>query len=128
MTEVVDPDRLDAVLDAMASPWRRRILYLLRERGPVGLDDLVDWLGTWNEVVDHGADGLPDDVEMLRVRLHHVHLPKLEDAGLVEYERGEPVALAQLSGDIEDLLDVAGDLEPPAGGPEAVDELLTDEE
>jgi len=128
MTEVVDPDRLDAVLDAMASPWRRRILYLLRERGPVGLDDLADGLGTWNEVVDHGADGLPDDVEIVRVRLHHVHLPKLEDAGLVEYERGEPVALAQLSGDIEELLDVAGGLELPVEGPEGLDELLTDEE
>jgi DNA-binding transcriptional ArsR family regulator len=128
MTEVVDPDRLDAVLDAMASPWRRRILYLLRERGPVGLDDLADGLGTWNEVVDHGADGLPDDVEIVRVRLHHVHLPKLEDAGLVEYERGEPVALAQLSGDIEELLDVAGGLELPVEGPEGLDELLTDVE
>ena len=128
MTEVVDPDRLDAVLDAMASPWRRGILYLLSERGPLEIDDLADGLGAWNEVVDHGGRTLPDDVEMLRVRLHHVHLPKLEDAGLVEYERGEPVALAQLSGDIEELLDVAGGLEPPVEGPDAVDELLADEE
>lgn len=81
----VDPAGLDALLDALASDRRRRVLRYLESAkdGPTSVATLADVLRRRNEA---GADRAT-----LRARLHHVELPKLDDAGLLTYdpERGE---------------------------------------
>jgi DNA-binding transcriptional ArsR family regulator len=63
----------DAILTSLADEHRRIVLgTLVRTDGP------TDWTTLATEVAGH-ADAT---VEEVLVTLHHVHLPKLEDAGL----------------------------------------------
>ncbi len=75
-----DSERLPGdALEAMASTRRQHVAGALADsaREIESLDDLVDAVG---ERFDD-----PDEDE-LRAALHHVHLPKLDEAGLVDYD------------------------------------------
>jgi predicted transcriptional regulator len=68
---------LDRVFDVLSRSTRRRVLRILvepapRDRGEVALSSLVSEA---------------EDVESARLELTHVHLPKLDDAGIVEWDR-----------------------------------------
>ena len=66
----------DVVLRLLADQRRRTVLrYLSACDGEVTLDDVVGALST-----DDGDEG------DLRVALHHHHLPRLADAGVVTYD------------------------------------------
>jgi len=75
----------DTVLDACKHPHRRIVLAAFVEtHQPVPVDDLA------NAIVTHNHHMPPTDVSgetltRIRTALNHVHLPKLDEAGLVEY-------------------------------------------
>jgi DNA-binding transcriptional ArsR family regulator len=70
-----DTDELFAVL---SSAKRRFVLAHLAQRAaPPALDPLAGALAEWSDDLSH---------EDARIALHHVHLPKLREAGLVEYD------------------------------------------
>jgi len=74
---------LDSLFEILADEQRRRLLAHLMETddGVAGVSELADRL----------ADG-DDERERAVIRLHHAHLPKLEDEGIVEYDaRSEAV-------------------------------------
>jgi hypothetical protein len=88
-----EDDRL--VGELVVSPQRRDVVGFLRDNGGVAtFDEVVD-------VLDREADR-----HLSAVRLHHVHLPKLQAAGAVEWdeETGEirltPRARATVTNDI----------------------------
>lgn len=68
---------LDAALRALAHPERRRILVALAEHDPPS-DEVLD--------VPEDAPG-ETAAEKRRIDLYHVHLPTLEAAGLVRWDR-----------------------------------------
>jgi DNA-binding transcriptional ArsR family regulator len=83
------PVSRDTLLSAVANEQRRAILASLTEASENTLeyDALVDRLAD----LFHDEDGgRPSDDERLRARivLHHAHLPKLAEAGIIEYEAG----------------------------------------
>ncbi|MFP9190655.1 hypothetical protein ACLI4Q_03165 [Natrialbaceae archaeon A-CW1-1] len=75
----------EAVLLAVANDQRRAILRLLNDADEQAM--AVSELA--NVVAEHTLDGEPPtDADRRRVHtaLHHIHLPKLEDSGLVAYD------------------------------------------
>jgi hypothetical protein len=70
-----DPS-LDRVFDALSHPYRRRILMLVSEHNPRDEDEFsVEDLATED-----------DDLELLTTELYHAHLPKLVDAGYIDWD------------------------------------------
>lgn len=72
--------RLNRLLKAVAHQRRRNVLYVLEEKGEgvISLDDLAD------EII---ADDLEfDDIDKVRLILHHRDVPKLAEAQLLEYD------------------------------------------
>lgn len=87
MTESTSPPStpVDSLSELLADPHRRAALTCLAgRRAPVGLHALarqvLDSLGSAR------ADSSAADVERLAIALHHNHLPRLADGGLVEYD------------------------------------------
>lgn len=93
------PDSLpiDDALTALADPERRRLIGIL---GQLDTPERMSALTRTLAVEMDWTGG--DAVEQLHVRLHHVHVPKLADVGIVIYddeadsveltERGRPLA------------------------------------
>lgn len=84
-----DNDRsLDDVFGALAHPRRRDILHVLAEHDTsLTLSDLT------NEIARRERDTSVDErseemIESIHLNLYHRHVPKLAEAGLVEYDRG----------------------------------------
>lgn len=86
--EDVAPDptapSIDAVLRALGDPERRFALTALRDLGPLSEDALGDVLSGW--LATKRSQGVVGAEERRHVeaRLHHVHLPMLETAALIE--------------------------------------------
>jgi len=66
------------IFECLADGYRREIIAALRDRGESSLHELARSL----------ADA-SDRTERLERELHHRHLPKLADAGVVEYDPKE---------------------------------------
>lgn len=80
-------ESLSAVFSALSHGRRRGILRLLRDRtSPVGLQELATHLAA-DEDDKALLEVTTRDVEVVYAGLAHAHLPKLEDAGLVAWNR-----------------------------------------
>jgi hypothetical protein len=75
---VVTPP-IDEVFALLSNDCRRRVCLFLRRAGieVATLDDLVDALA---------SDASDEERERLAINLHHRHLPKLDEAGIVDYD------------------------------------------
>ena len=81
---------LNATFDLLSSRRRRYALYHLDAASVdvFDLDELVDAVVEWERATDSGDDDGDDAAHRRRVAvsLHHEHLPKLADAGVVDYD------------------------------------------
>jgi DNA-binding transcriptional ArsR family regulator len=113
-------DPLSEYLRALAHPYRRVVLYYLREHERATLDALGDCLAGW---MGAGPEtGSSADPETIRVALHHVHVPKLADAGLLTYDpETQRATLEPLSPTVDRFVSTALDADT---GAESVDHLL----
>lgn len=77
---------LEAVLETLGHRYRRDLLSLFRERSAraVDSDDAVEFLLER----ERRRPGETPSRDHLQITLLHVHLPKLEEAGLVTFDRG----------------------------------------
>ncbi|WP_135829866.1 DUF7344 domain-containing protein [Halorussus halobius] len=99
---------LDELFDVLSAERRRHALYVLyRRTEPTTVRDLADAVAAECGV----------DLARVTADLAHVHLPKLADAGLVEYDReGGTVALDDPSDRFDRYLAAAaGDEGEPLG-------------
>ncbi|NHN49782.1 hypothetical protein G9464_19620 [Halostella sp. JP-L12] len=100
---------LDAAFDLLATERRRNALYCLREA-----DDPVPLLELADRVADREDESPSDARERVAISLGQVHLPKLDDAGVVDFDpqdryvvhRGDPI--------VDRFLDHAAEHERPA--------------
>ena len=75
-----------------AQPRRRLLAYLLTHK-QCPIDELVDVLCGWESVTNTHVDA--DEKEMIQTELHHAHLPTLEDAGLLTYNRSDEMVTVE---------------------------------
>lgn len=81
MSEQVNQRKLDRLFDTLRHPYRRRILLLLSEQSSRGQDEFhVEELQT-----------VDDEINRLTIELYHNHLPKLADAGYIEWDESTDI-------------------------------------
>lgn len=90
-TAARDEPSVDDQFDVLAVARRRTALSILGERrSPMDGEALAQAVASCERGV--APEDVPDaTVERVHVRLHHVHLPKLDDAEIVEYDREDGV-------------------------------------
>ncbi|GAB6861848.1 ArsR family transcriptional regulator [Haloplanus litoreus] len=95
---------LDACLELVSDRHRRRVVHHLRHEadGATTLEDLAEQLHS--EGCD-GKSGSLRDREQLAIQLHHTHLPKLAEYGVVEFELGSGAVRYQPNEQVETILD-----------------------
>lgn len=98
-----DTDTLsrDEVYDILSNARRRFVIYFLRGRDePVQLSELSDRVAAWEN--DVPVEELTDQqVKRVYVSLYQTHIPKLEESGIVEYDKDSGVV--QLTPQVSDL-------------------------
>lgn len=96
----------DVVFDILSSPRRRYTLYYLRTtEGPIKLTDLATQVAAWENEAD------PDEItdqerKRVYVSLYQTHIPRLDEADIVEYDSDSGlVALTESAYTIDEYLD-----------------------
>ena len=94
-TDVADSalDR-DTRFDVLSHQHRRTIITLLAETQTLTRGELTTQLAA--AVTGTAAQPTAEHRRQLRIALHHNHLPKLADAGLIEYEDDTVTATSTL--------------------------------
>lgn len=110
---------LDAVFEALRDRRQRYALYHLQEAEICGIDELTDRIAAWEQAEGSGEQEKAEN-ETLRTEinaaLHHHHLPRLDESGLVEYdERTCTVRFREPPLVLERVLSIAADVERPNG-------------
>lgn len=78
------PSESDELLEILADPRRRRALSCLsRRQTPVSREELAAAIADVEAEREGRAVG-PSPERQIEIALHHAHLPRLEDAGLIE--------------------------------------------
>lgn len=99
-----DEQSLDVVFDVLANQRRRYALARLTEHAqPITLADLAE------DVADRENEGpmtevSNEEVQTIRTALYHNHIPKLEDAGAVEYDRDRNLVLLSETTDMPEYM------------------------
>lgn len=109
---------LGETFDVLAHPYRRHVLYYLRTHSEeVAIDTLTAMLA--NELAGPSATGRSDSTGDIEVALHHTHLPKLADAGLITFAQDkQSIELDGMNGHGQ-FVDEAARIDgyaPPAAG------------
>lgn len=96
----IDRSRLDDVLDLLADHHRRYTLYYLVSTDAEVLD--------YDQVCEYLANDCPteEDVQEQRVLLHHKTLPRLAEAGVVDFDSRSETIRYRGADDLAALVDL----------------------
>ncbi|UHQ98688.1 hypothetical protein HYG81_22230 (plasmid) [Natrinema zhouii] len=107
MAECGGPDKqsFDVVFDILANQCRRYVLRCLQKfEDRMALTDVADEIARWGNETNH-MDISEVEVERVATSLYHVHIPKLTDADVVEYDQEQNVvALSKNAEQLEPFL------------------------
>jgi DNA-binding transcriptional ArsR family regulator len=98
----------DVAFDVLRNARRRYVLYFLREKSPRELGDLAERIAAREN--DTTVEGLSSKQrKSVYTALYQTHLPKLADAGVIEYDRDRGVVwLADAADQLDPYLDARG--------------------
>ncbi len=89
VTEEGDTDRLskDVIFELLKNRRRRQVLaYLLENEATVTLGELAERIAAWENDTEVAALS-SDQRKRVYVALYQTHLPKMDDAGIVDYDQ-----------------------------------------
>lgn len=111
MTDTNTAIDLDDTLQLLAAHHRRWILYVLLNRDVGSLTELVPLILSLTEA----ATNQNVEETKLTIQLQQIHLPKLADAGLIEYDhRSGDIVLTEKSDAIEEQIETVKRWEEPS--------------
>lgn len=104
---LAEPDHLDDVFHVLADRRRRYLLYCLAQAtdGLAERSQLVDAVAAF-EAAAPGEEE-PPPAGSIESELHHCHLPRLADAGFVDYDRRQGTVRYDPSPSLEEWLEHA---------------------
>jgi len=133
MTEGIPADEntaeVSVTFDLLANARRRGVLYAVKRDGAATVEELAERIAAWQGGAvarQNGADGRQGEDDSspaagdespspadVRTSLLHVHLPKLVDADVVDYDREEGTVELADAGGVDPYLRAAGESESP---------------
>jgi len=109
---------LDETFDVLTHPYRRYVLYYLRTHSEeVDIETLSAMLA--NELEGPSTTSGGKTPESIAITLHHIHLPKLADVGLITFaQNGHSIELDEMTehGQFIDQAARVDGYAPPAAG------------
>lgn len=108
-------ETLDEIFTLFSEERRRYVLYYLDQvGGKVSIDELVEQIHDWETSSSHDS-APPDEFEKITISLEHNHLPQIEDATHIEFQReNEQIWISSLSVETDVLLSVSKAIEQPS--------------
>ncbi len=104
---------IDRILNALSDEHCRYILYHLSHHDPATLDSICDTISQ-NTTRHSDYHSTREQKEKIKTTLHHIHLPKLDTLGLIEYDaRNGDVRYRSPPHHLEDILTIVRELENP---------------
>jgi hypothetical protein len=90
------------------------LYYLKNATKPVSIDELAEKICEWE--ANGSCDAIPDDeLQKVIISLEHTHLPKMEDATHVEYDRTDgQIRISGLTTEADVILSVSEAIEQPS--------------
>lgn len=108
-------ESLDEVFALFSKERRRFALYYLDQTdGPVSIEELVEQIHEWETAEPH--DSVPAETfKEIVLSLEHNHLPQIENATHIEYDREDRhVRISDFTAGVDVLLSVSKSLEQPS--------------
>lgn len=104
---------LSRIFAALANRRRRHVLYYLREHDHARIADLAGQIAAWEQDKPI-PEVTTENIDRIHTSLVHSHLPKLEDYGLVEYDRrSETVCYTYPPVLLDEAIELAATFEKP---------------
>lgn len=106
-----DKNYLDELLQTLSARYRRWTLYTLLNREVGTLDELVSLIHSLNEAT--GGENINET--RITIQLQQIHLPKLADAGFIEYDsRSGDILLTEKANGLREQIRTIEQWEDPA--------------
>jgi DNA-binding transcriptional ArsR family regulator len=107
-----DADDVNRVYDVLSNRRRRQILYLLDEveDNAAEVPELASTIAAWEEDIDDPHAVTYDDRKSVQTAVYQHHAPKMEAAGLVDFDKR--ACRLELTADVDALLDRTPEREP----------------
>lgn len=107
----VDAPNLDSVYGLLSESRRRYALYCLLNAEQTTVEDLALEIVAWEQ--DSDIESVSEaETEPVIVSLHHTHLPRLEDHGIITYDGGGgDIGIGSNFGTIRSTVERARDVE-----------------
>lgn len=108
-THTENVEDVSAAFDLLRDARRRGVLYTVKRNGQTAVEEVAHRIAAWQSTDGQGNT----NPKIVETSLVHTHLPKLADAGVVEYDREHgTVELAESATDLEPFLQCTREREP----------------
>ncbi|UPV72813.1 hypothetical protein M0R89_09650 [Halorussus limi] len=99
------------IFGALAHQRRRCVLYYLRDHEQASIDDLASHLTVFEQDIPRN-EMTPEAIKQVKTTLVQIHLPKLDDYGLIDYDRRSETVCCTYAPDLlDDALDIAATID-----------------